>query len=43
MNDPRTPLAASLRELPEEAANREQRHQLLATLLGAFADGELPA
>ena len=43
MNDPRTPLAASLRELPEEAANREQRHQLLATLLGAVADGELPA
>jgi anti-sigma factor RsiW len=43
MTDLRTPLAASLRELPAEEASREERHQLLATLLGAFADGELPA
>ncbi len=43
MSDPRTALAASLRELPAEEAKREERHQLLATLLGAFADGELPA
>ena len=43
MSDPRTALAASLRELPAEAAKREERHQLLATLLAAFADGELPA
>lgn len=43
MTDPRMPFAASLRELPAEEASREERHQLLATLLGAFADGELPA
>jgi anti-sigma factor RsiW len=43
MSDPRTALAASLRELPAEQAQREERHHLLATLLGAFADGELPA
>ena len=43
MTDFRTPLAASTRELPEEEAKREERHQLLATLLGAFVDGELPA
>ena len=42
MNDPRTSLAASLREQPAEVAQREERHQLLATLLAAFADGELP-
>jgi|CXWL01.1.fsa_nt_gi anti-sigma factor RsiW len=30
-------------ELPGEDAAREERHQLLAMLLGAFADGELPA
>jgi anti-sigma factor RsiW len=43
MTDPRVPTAASLSELPAEEASREERHQLLATLLGAFADGELPA
>lgn len=43
MSDPRMPFAASLHELPAEEAKREERHQLLATLLGAFADGELPA
>lgn len=43
MSNPRTPFAVSLRELPAEEAKREERHQLLATLLGAFADGELPA
>ena len=43
MSDPRTPLAVASRELPAEEAQREERHQLLATLLGAFADGELPA
>jgi anti-sigma factor RsiW len=43
MTDPRSPFATSLRELPAEEASREERHQLLATLLGAFADGELPA
>ena len=42
MTDPRNTAAAS-RELPAEVAQREERHQLLATLLGAFADGELPA
>jgi anti-sigma factor RsiW len=28
--------------LPEDAASRDARHQVLATLLGAYADGELP-
>lgn len=43
MSDPRMPSAALPRELPADEAAREERHQLLATLLGAFADGELPA
>lgn len=43
MTDFPTSFAGSLSERPEEAASREERHQLLATLLGAFADGELPA
>lgn len=30
-------------EQPEDDAAREARHQLLANLLGAYADGELPA
>jgi anti-sigma factor RsiW len=42
MSDPRTPLAASQHESPTEVAEREERHRRLATLLGAFADGELP-
>jgi anti-sigma factor RsiW len=43
MTDFPTSFAGSLSERPEEEASREERHQLLATLLGAFADGELPA
>jgi anti-sigma factor RsiW len=43
MNDPRSPFAALRRELPADDVKREERHQVLATLLGAFADGELPA
>jgi anti-sigma factor RsiW len=43
MTDLPTSFAGSLSERPEEQASREERHQLLATLLGAFADGELPA
>ena len=43
MTDPRKSLAAAQRELPIEEAQREERHQRLATLLAAFADGELPA
>jgi anti-sigma factor RsiW len=43
MTDFPTSFAGSLSERPEEEASREERHQLLATLLGAFADGELPS
>lgn len=43
MSDPRMPSTSSPHDLPAEEARREERHQLLATLLGAFADGELPA
>ncbi len=35
--------AFRLGEQPEDDAAREARHQLLANLLGAYADGELPA
>jgi anti-sigma factor RsiW len=37
-----TPFAAHLPEHPEDDAAREARHQVLATLLAAYADGELP-
>lgn len=43
MSDPRMPFAALPHDLPADEAAREERHRLLATLLGAFADGELPA
>lgn len=35
--------AFRLGDQPEDDAAREARHQLLANLLGAYADGELPA
>jgi anti-sigma factor RsiW len=35
-------VAPGARPLPEDDATREARHELLATLLGAYADGELP-
>jgi len=43
MTDPRSPQAAALDLSVTDDALREERHQRLATLLGAFADGELPA
>ena len=43
MSDSNTPFAMLPQEQPGDEAAREERHQLLATLLGAFADGELPA
>jgi anti-sigma factor RsiW len=43
MTDPRSPQAAALDPSTAGDAQREERHQRLATLLGAFADGELPA
>jgi anti-sigma factor RsiW len=43
MSDINTPFAMLPQEQPGDEAAREERHQLLATLLGAFADGELPA
>jgi anti-sigma factor RsiW len=43
MSDPRNPLAAARSEVSADEALREERHQRLATLLGAFADAELPA
>ena len=38
----RTPQAAGLGESAAERAVREERHQLIIELLGAYADGELP-
>jgi len=32
-----------VRDLSTQDASREERHQLLATLLGAYSDGELPS
>lgn len=43
MTDPRSPQAAALDLSVTDDVQREERHQRLATLLGAFADGELPA
>lgn len=43
MSDFNTSFAMLPQEQPGDEAAREERHQLLATLLGAFADGELPA
>src|SRR4051812_41178783 len=43
MIDPRSPHAKAPDALTSDDAQREERHQRLATLLGAFADGELPA
>ena len=43
MTDPRSPQAAALDLSVTDDVLREERHQRLATLLGAFADGELPA
>jgi anti-sigma factor RsiW len=43
MTDPRSPQAAALDLSVTDDTLREERHQRLATLLGAFADGELPA
>jgi anti-sigma factor RsiW len=43
MTDPRSPQAAALDLSTTDEVQREERHQRLATLLGAFADGELPA
>src|SRR5918992_2834421 len=38
----RTPHAAGSGESAAERAAREERHQLIIELLGAYADGELP-
>jgi anti-sigma factor RsiW len=38
----RTPLAPGFAEDPAERAARENQHQVLIDLLGAYADGELP-
>jgi anti-sigma factor RsiW len=38
----RTPQTAGLGESAAERAAREERHQLIIELLGAYADGELP-
>jgi anti-sigma factor RsiW len=43
MTDPRSPQAAARQSLTSDDVQREERHQRLATLLGAFSDGELPA
>lgn len=43
MTDPRSPQAAAPDVLITDEVQREERHQRLATLLGAFADGALPA
>jgi anti-sigma factor RsiW len=43
MMDPRSPQAAALDLSITDDVQREERHQRLATLMAAFADGELPA
>ncbi len=41
--DGRSSTGLDARDLTTEHASREARHQLLATLLGAYSDGELPS
>lgn len=43
MRDGQTVAGRDSRDLSLGQATREERHQLLATLLGAYADGELPS
>jgi anti-sigma factor RsiW len=43
MSDPRNPFAALPSADPADAAALEARHEVILGLLGAYADGELPA
>lgn len=42
MTDWKSAAAPGVRPQPEDEATRQARHEVLATLLGAYADGELP-